>query len=93
MPAFRIVFLRSEASGPESITARFRDLDEALDVFAARALRILYIAEQDSGGPHRAAPPARTATQGVATKSAAGKQPPGRAQMFPLRRFSAEVAA
>ena len=85
MPAFRIVYLRSGATSPETITAAFEDLDQAMNVFAARGLSILYIAEQR-----------RDARRLGSLISEAGHKaeakPPVRSS-FPLRRFSARALA
>ncbi len=83
MPAFRILYLRPEASNPEAVTAGFDSLEQALDVFAARGLRILYIAEQSE-----------RRSLGSKVEHAAVKAE-GRAprSSFPLRRFSARVMA
>ncbi|MCW5771158.1 MAG: hypothetical protein KIT16_05935 [Rhodospirillaceae bacterium] len=56
MPSFRIFYVRDDASGPESITANFSSLEQALDVFAARGLRIVYIAEQERPGAAKKKP-------------------------------------
>jgi hypothetical protein len=56
MPAFRIVYVRDEAVGPETVTTGFPSLEQALDVFAARGLRILYIAEQGAEDPRSRRP-------------------------------------
>lgn len=85
MPAFRIVYLRPEAAKAETITAGFASLGQALDVFAARGLRILYIAEQ-RGDSRR---PATTLAETV--RKAESK--PSLRSSFPLRRFSARVMA
>lgn len=85
MPAFRIVYLRPEASKPETITAGFANLDQALDVFAARGLRILYIAEQ-RGDSRRSAPPLSETLRKAESKSSPRSS-------FPLRRFSARATA
>ena len=84
MPAFRILYLRSGANTPETITAGFDDLDQAMNVFAARGLRILYIAEQS----------ARPRGLGAIVGTALGKseQAPARSS-FPIRRFSARALA
>ena len=85
MTNFRIVYLRPEASTPDRITAGFDTLDQALAVFAARGLRILYIAEQrpESRG--------LAATVNEAARKAEAK--PAQRSSFPLRRFSARVLA
>jgi hypothetical protein len=82
MPAFRIVFRRNESSSAETAVAKFDGLDQALDVYAARGLEILYIAEcQTDAG----------------TQFSAGKMAPRirpmRSTSFPLRRFSMRVHA
>jgi hypothetical protein len=84
MPAFRIVYTRHEANRPESITAGFDTLEQAMDVFAARGLRILYIAEQTTD-PRRLERIVRDAERKAEVKP--------RASSFPLRRFSARVMA
>jgi hypothetical protein len=85
MPAFRIVYLRNEASRPETITAGFDNLDQAMNVFAARGLRILYIAEQCN------APRRLDNVVGDAARKAESKAPAR--SSFPLRRFSARLMA
>lgn len=88
MPAFRIVYIRNEASGPETITAGFDNLDQALSAFAGRGLRILYIAEK-RGEPRVPA----TMVDNAAARRAAVR-PAGRTGCsFPLRRFSARAVA
>ena len=84
MPSFRIVYLRPEAASPETIVAGFDNLDQAMDVFAARGLRILYIAEQGHGDRRL------NALVSAAERKAAGG--PARSS-FPLRRFSARAVA
>lgn len=79
MPAFRIVYLRKEGTAPERITAGFECLEQAMNVFAARGLRILYIAEQVDE-PRRLG-------------AAVGKAEAAPRSSFPLRRFSARVLA
>lgn len=83
MPAFRIFYLRSEASGPETVTAEFDDLDHALDVFAARGLRIVYIAETSPAAPK--------AGERRSPLRQDGPVPSRRS--FPIRRFSARATA
>jgi hypothetical protein len=85
MPAFRIMYLRPEASKPESITAGFASLEQALDVFAARGLRILYIAEQRADSRRPAAPLGETLRKAESKSSLHSS--------FPLRRFSARAMA
>ena len=83
MPAFRIVYLRAEAAKSETIIAGFASLEHALDVFAARGLRILYIAEQNADARRPAIPLGETARKAEnRTRSS-----------FPIRRFSARVTA
>ena len=84
MPAFRIVYTRHDANSPETITAGFDTLEQALDVFAARGLRILYIAEQTQD-PRRLERQVRDAERKKDVKA--------RPSSFPLRRFSARVLA
>lgn len=85
MPAFRILYLRNGATTPETISAGFDDLDQAMNVFAARGLRILYIAEQSS----------RARGLGTIVGSALGQseKTPARRSSFPIRRFSARALA
>ena len=85
MPAFRIVYLRPAASTPERITAGFNTLDQALEVFAARGLKILYIAEQ-CGEFRRLSATVNDASRKVEAK-------PVPRSSFPLRRFSGRVMA
>lgn len=85
MPAFRILYVRGDTTTPETITAGFDSLEQAMDVFAARGLRILYIAEQHSdtrglGG-----------TVGRAARRAESLPHPR--SSFPIRRFSARALA
>jgi hypothetical protein len=82
MPAFRIVYTRQDASCPETISAGFDSLEQAMNVFAARGLRILYIAEQD---PRRLDRIVRDAERKTEVKP--------RPSSFPLRRFSARLMA
>jgi hypothetical protein len=83
MPAFRIVYTRPEAAKPETIIAGFNSLEHALDVFAARGLRILYIAEQKPEARRPATPLAESLRKAeTRTRSS-----------FPIRRFSARVMA
>lgn len=85
MPAFRILYVRGDATQPETITAAFDSLEQAMNVFAARGLRILYIAEQPSG----------TRSLGSLV-GAAARRAEARAPMrssFPIRRFSARALA
>ena len=84
MPAFRIVYTRHDANTPETITAGFDTLEQALNVFAARGLRILYIAEQTQD-PRRLERQVRDAERKKDAKP--------RPSSFPLRRFSARVLA
>jgi hypothetical protein len=80
MPAFRILYVRDDATKPETITAGFDDLDQAMNVFAARGLRILYIAE------HRAV--------GLVGRTARkAEMKPAHRSSFPIRRFSARALA
>jgi hypothetical protein len=85
MPAFRILYLRNDATKPETITAGFDDLEQAMNVFAARGLRILYIAEQQGAGRSLGG------MVGAAARKAEAK-PPSRSS-FPIRRFSARALA
>ena len=85
MPAFRILYLRNDATAPETITAGFDDLDQAMNVFAARGLRILYIAEQSRRGDGLAT--------AVATAMRRAERLPGGRSSFPIRRFSARAVA
>jgi hypothetical protein len=85
MPAFRIVYLRSEASSPETIVAGFESLDHAMAVFAARGLRILYIAER---APNRCRP---EGTAGESVRKGESRAPSR--SSFPIRRYSARALA
>jgi hypothetical protein len=85
MTNFRIVYLRPEATTPSTITAGFDSLEQALDVFAARGLRILYIAEQRSE-PRRLAAAVNDAARRAEAK-------PAQRSSFPIRRFSARAMA
>jgi hypothetical protein len=69
---------------PETISAGFDTLEQAMNVFAARDLRILYIAEQNKD--------ARRLERMVreAERKAEAKQRPS---SFPIRRFSARIMA
>lgn len=88
MPAFRIVYCRSEYESPEAITASFNDLDQALGVFAARGLSILYIAEEGVTQRLGARRPIGKLVEGTRREEA-----PARSTSFPLRRFSGRVMA
>jgi hypothetical protein len=88
MPAFRIVYTRRDANTPETITAGFDSLEQALNVFAARGLRIIYIAEQTQD-PRRLERQVRDADPRAERKTEAKPRP----SSFPLRRFSARVMA
>jgi hypothetical protein len=88
MPAFRIVYTRHDANTPETITAGFDSLEQALNVFAARGLRIIYIAEQ-TRDPRRLERQVRDADARAERKTEAKPRP----SSFPLRRFSARVMA
>jgi len=85
MPAYRIVYRRNEARGPETIIASFCDLDQAMSVFAARGLSIIYIAE--NGAQSRAL--------GKIVNAAGARQakPARTGSSFPLRRYSARAMA
>jgi len=85
MPAFRIVYIRSEATGPETITAGFDTLDQAMNVFAARGLRIVYIAEQRNDP--------RRLSKMVGEAAVRKAEPKPARSSFPLRRFSARLMA
>ncbi len=85
MPAFRIVYLRNGSSTPDTITAGFDHLDQAMSVFAARGLRIVYIAEQ------RKEPRRLDSVVGEAARKAEAKPKPR--SSFPIRRFSARAMA
>lgn len=85
MPAFRILYVRHGATAPETITAGFDDLDQAMNVFAARNLRILYIAEQK--------PRDRGLAGAVATAMRQADRAPAGRSSFPIRRFSARAMA
>ena len=94
MPAYCIVYARGEAQNPETVTASFNDLDQALTVFAARGLRILYIAEKsiriEKGAGHRS----MSSLGGDAPRAQASRgdaKRPARSASFPLRRFSSRV--
>lgn len=84
MPAFRIVYTRHEANRPETISAGFDTLEQAMNVFAARGLRILYIAEQTKD-PRRLERIVREAERKAEAKP--------RPSSFPIRRFSARLMA
>jgi hypothetical protein len=85
MPAFRILYVRGDATKPETVTASFDDLDQAMNVFAARGLRILYIAEQR---------PAGRSLDGIVARAARdAEQKPAVRSSFPIRRFSARALA
>jgi hypothetical protein len=88
MPSFRIVYTRNESNTPETITAGFDSLEQALNVFAARGLRIVYIAEQTQD-PRRLERQVRDADARAERKTEAKPRP----SSFPLRRFSARVMA
>ncbi len=85
MPTFRILYVRREATKPETITAGFDNLDQAMDVFAARGLSILYIAEQ-CGDARRLGN-----LIGAAVRNAEAR--PSLRSSFPVHRFSARVIA
>ncbi len=84
MPAFRILYTRQDASRPETISAGFDTLEQAMNVFAARGLRILYIAEL-TGDPRRLERIVRAAERKAEAKP--------RPSSFPIRRFSARAMA
>lgn len=85
MPAFRILYVRDGATQPKAITAGFDSLDQAMNVFAARGLRILYIAEQ----------PRETRSLGGMIGAAArgAEARPAMRSSFPIRRFSVRALA
>lgn len=86
MPAFRILYVRDDdATAPKTITAAFDSLEQAMNVFAARGLRILYIAEQcpDSRG--------LDSIVGRAARKAEARPHPR--SSFPIRRFTARAVA
>ncbi len=85
MPSFRIVYVRHDTTKPETITAGFDSLEQAMDVFAVRRLSIIYIAEQ-SCDTRRLCNVVSTASRGAEAKS------PTRSS-FPVHRFSARVLA
>ena len=85
MPAFRIVYVRNGAAKPDTITAGFDCLEQAMNVFAGRGLRILYIAEQ---GQH-----ARRLDRLVCEAGRKAEAKSATRSSFPLRRFSARVPA
>ncbi len=94
MPAYCIVYTRGDAQNPETVTASFNDLDQALTVFAARGLRIVYIAERsiriEKGAGHRSMSSlVADAARGPAARGDAKR--PARSSSFPLRRFSSRV--
>ena len=95
MPAFRIVYARGESESPQAITANFGDLDQALGVFAARGLRILYIAELGALGRVAERHAAERRPIGTLVEGArrAGPAMPARSSSFPLRRFSCRAEA
>jgi len=87
MPAFRIVYSRGDCVSPETITASFDDLDQAFGVFAARGLKILYIAEQTRD---------RVTSRRPIAKLVDSQRREGtvhRPNSFPVRRFSGRVVA
>lgn len=87
MAAFRIVYSRGGSVNPESITASFNDLDQACGVFAARGLKILYIAEHT---------PDRVTSRRPIAKLVESQRREGtvhRPNSFPVRRFSGHVMA
>jgi hypothetical protein len=86
MPAFRIVYVRDEASGPETVSANFENLEQALSVFATRGLRIVYIAETA-----RQPRPLGAMVDAAQARLGEGKAPRG--SSFPIRRFSARAVA
>ena len=94
MPAYCIVYTRAEAQNPETVTASFNDLDQALTVFAARGLRILYIAEKsiriEKGAGHRSINSLVADTPRAQPSRSEAKRP-SRSSSFPLRRFSSRV--
>jgi hypothetical protein len=85
MPAFRILYVRDDATTPETINAGFDSLEQAMDVFAARGLRILYIAERR--------PDARRLDGIVGRAARKAEAVPHRRSSFPIRRFSARALA
>lgn len=85
MPTFRILYVRHEATKPETITAGFDNLEQAMDVFAARGLRILYIAEQ-CADRRRLGNLIGAAVRNTEAKAATRSS-------FPVHRFSARVIA
>lgn len=85
MPAFRIVYTRPGSDRPETVTAGFDTLDQAMSVFAARGLSILYIAEQTRDAKRLGS------LVGDAARKCEAKAPPR--SSFPIRRFSARVLA
>jgi hypothetical protein len=84
MPAFRIVYTRPSSDRPETVTAGFDTLDQAMDVFAARGLSILYIAEQTR---------AKCLGSLVGEVARKGETEAPLRSSFPLRRFSARALA
>jgi hypothetical protein len=84
MPAFRILYVRDGSGRPETITAAFEDLDQAMNVFAARGLSILYIAEQRRD--------ARRLCSMVGEAEHRAEAAPARSS-FPIRRYSARALA
>jgi hypothetical protein len=85
MPAFRIVYTRPSSDRPETLTAGFDTLDQAMDVFAARGLSILYIAEQTRD--------AKCLGSLVGEVARKGETEAPLRSSFPLRRFSARALA
>lgn len=85
MPAFRIVYLRNEATRPDAITAGFDSLEQAMDVFASRGLSILYIAEQCRD--------VRRLDRMVTEAARKAEAKPPTRSSFPIRRFSARALA
>lgn len=84
MPAYRIVYQRDETRGPETIVAGFDNLDDALAVFAARGLSILYITEVTREVRRLGS---------LVSAADARQQKVRKPSSFPLTRFSARVMA
>ena len=84
MPAYRIVYRRNETCGPETIIASFRDLNQAMSVFATRGLSMIYIAENG----------AQSQSLGKIVSAAGSRAKPApTGSSFPLRRYSTRAMA
>lgn len=85
MSAFRILYVRDDDTEPVTVTAGFDSLDQAMNVFAARGLRILYIAEQPRDS--------RCLATLVGSAARKAEARPAVRSSFPIRRFSARALA